>query len=349
MHECKMCCVCEGNHEFKAISRRRTLTAGFPNRWRRSCPGSALPSGDRSGGVDGLVPSPPANFSLRRGTSRLSPNRWRIWWRDGLLSLAPAAAPLSLFLRSVRLPLASVCRFSLPHVCGLGLLVLFTASSLAMADAVADVAAPGNLVVFCLQVPPPPNATVPPLLYTRFSGSGGGTPHCLVPGHPGASSTNLPDANFSRLAGERGAWQAMDPILEVEMPVDQPDPCIASATASFSEVLGEVDAKKQMAIPSDFVKHLPPHRGGYTHYFPVVDVSGRVWENFGYYIRGKESHPKPVFQGDWRKFVLTKGLMAGDGIIFRMERDTTRVPRYTIAAQKPLHKLFGKVIWGPEF
>ncbi|EOX94717.1 Uncharacterized protein TCM_004329 [Theobroma cacao] len=60
------------------------------------------------------------------------------------------------------------------------------------------------------------NATVPPLLYTRFPGSGGGTPHCLVPGHPGASSTILLDANSSRLAGERGAWQgASAPCLSV--------------------------------------------------------------------------------------------------------------------------------------
>ncbi|EOY22098.1 Uncharacterized protein TCM_014293 [Theobroma cacao] len=45
-----------------------------------------------------------------------------------------------------------------------------------------------------------PNATVPPPLYTRFLGSGGGTLHYLVPGHWGARSTTLPDANFSRLA-----------------------------------------------------------------------------------------------------------------------------------------------------
>ncbi|XP_021288476.1 uncharacterized protein LOC110419710 [Herrania umbratica] len=119
---------------------------------------------------------------------------------------------------------------------------------------------------------------------------------------------------------------------------------------SFCKVLGDVDAKKQMAIPSDFVQHLPPHGGGYTHYFPVVDMSGKVWENFGYYIRSVESHPKPVFQGDWHQFVLAKGLVAGDRIIFRMERDANGVPRYTIAAQKRLlRKLFGQAIWGPEF
>ncbi|OMO92410.1 hypothetical protein COLO4_17588 [Corchorus olitorius] len=120
--------------------------------------------------------------------------------------------------------------------------------------------------------------------------------------------------------------------------------------ASFTKELSEVDAKKQMAIPSNFVEHLPSHGGGNTIYLPVVDVDGKVWR-FGYYTRSGENsqYPKPVFQGDWHQFVKAKKLVAGDQIIFRIERDAAGHERYTIAAQKPT-KLFGHVLdWGKEF
>ncbi|OMO92409.1 hypothetical protein COLO4_17587 [Corchorus olitorius] len=120
--------------------------------------------------------------------------------------------------------------------------------------------------------------------------------------------------------------------------------------ACFSKVLGKVDTEKQMAIPTDFVEHLPYHEGGCTIYFPVFDASGHEWR-FGYYIRSdvNSRYAKPVFQGDWHQFVSTKNLVPGDRIIFRVERTAAGDPRYTIAAQKP-NKLFGQVIgWGKEF
>ena len=104
-----------------------------------------------------------------------------------------------------------------------------------------------------------------------------------------------------------------------------------------------------MAIPSDFVQHLPRYKGGRTVSIPVHDVSGNVWENFGYCIR-REGNPKPVFQKDWRNYVRAKRLRPGDKIIFRVEQnDADGAPRYTIAAQKKL-LLFGNTIgWTPEF
>ncbi|OMO92965.1 hypothetical protein COLO4_17180 [Corchorus olitorius] len=119
---------------------------------------------------------------------------------------------------------------------------------------------------------------------------------------------------------------------------------------SFTKVLSEVDAKKQTAIPSKFVEHLPYNEGGKTQYFPVVDVSGKEWE-FGYYIRSAENspYPKPVFQGDWHRFASAKKLVAGDRIVFRMEKNAAGNQRYSIAAQKRIIKLLGQVIWGQEF
>ena len=126
-----------------------------------------------------------------------------------------------------------------------------------------------------------------------------------------------------------------------------------SAMANFEKCLTEVDVKKQMAIPSDFVQHLPNYEGGYTIFFPVHDVSGNIWEGFGYYIRSRDHnpyYPKPVFQGDWRKYVREKQLTPGDKIIFRVEENANNgAPRYIIAAQKKKIKLFGRVFWTEEF
>ncbi|KAB2095679.1 hypothetical protein ERO13_A01G056300v2 [Gossypium hirsutum] len=118
---------------------------------------------------------------------------------------------------------------------------------------------------------------------------------------------------------------------------------------SFEKYLTEVDVKKQVAIPSDFVQHLPDYEGGRTITFPVHDVSGKVWENFGYYIRKGDDYPKPVFQKDWHKYVRDKRLRPGDKIIFRVERNGDNgAPIYTIAAQKKI-ELLGSTIWSSEF
>ena len=120
--------------------------------------------------------------------------------------------------------------------------------------------------------------------------------------------------------------------------------------ANFEKCLTEVDVKKQMAIPTDFARHLPDYEGGYTIFFPVHDVSGKIWEGFGYYIRSRDCdpyYPKPVFQGDWRQYVREKQLTPGDKIIFRVEENG--VPTCTIAAKRKI-KLFGNTIgWSEEF
>ncbi|MBA0641401.1 hypothetical protein Goklo_025949, partial [Gossypium klotzschianum] len=113
--------------------------------------------------------------------------------------------------------------------------------------------------------------------------------------------------------------------------------------------LTEVDVNKQVAIPSDFVQHLPDYEGGRTITFPVQDVSGKLWENFGYYIRKGDDHPKPMFRNDWRKYVRDKRLRPGDKIIFRVERNGDNgAPIYTIAAQKKI-ELLGSTMWSSEF
>ncbi|XVF78773.1 hypothetical protein PTKIN_Ptkin14bG0163200 [Pterospermum kingtungense] len=121
--------------------------------------------------------------------------------------------------------------------------------------------------------------------------------------------------------------------------------------AYFEKHLSKVDVEKQMAIPSNFTEHLPQYEGGRTIYFPVHDVSDKIWESFGYYIRRKEGgYAKPVFQGDWRKYVRAKRLVSGDKIIFRVEEDAVNGDRtYTIAAQKRVRLLGTTVAWSEEF
>ena len=119
---------------------------------------------------------------------------------------------------------------------------------------------------------------------------------------------------------------------------------------SFVKYLTKVDVEKQMAVPTDFIKHLPRYQGGETIYFPVHDVSGNVWESFGYYIRREgQDHPKPAFQGHWRNYVRAKRLTPDDRIIFRVEENADGVTRYTIASQRR-SVIFGATIgWSEEF
>ncbi|XVF78769.1 hypothetical protein PTKIN_Ptkin14bG0162800 [Pterospermum kingtungense] len=122
--------------------------------------------------------------------------------------------------------------------------------------------------------------------------------------------------------------------------------------AFFEKYLSKVDVKKQMAIPSKFTDHLPQYEGGRTIFFPVHDVSGQVWQRFGYYVRRKdqEHYSKPVLQADWRRYVRAKRLVSGDKIIFRVEEDAVTGARtYKIAAKKRVRLLGTTVAWSEEF
>ncbi|XWS10927.1 hypothetical protein CRYUN_Cryun38cG0040400 [Craigia yunnanensis] len=119
---------------------------------------------------------------------------------------------------------------------------------------------------------------------------------------------------------------------------------------SFEKCLTTTDVNSQIAIPTWFIGHLPRYQGGETISFPVHDVSGNVWERFGYYIRKEgQDYSKPVFHGDWRRYVRTKRLTPDDKIIFRVEENADGVPRYTIAAQRRRAKILGTIIWSEEF
>ncbi|GKV23682.1 hypothetical protein SLEP1_g33384 [Rubroshorea leprosula] len=110
---------------------------------------------------------------------------------------------------------------------------------------------------------------------------------------------------------------------------------------SFSKILCDTDVKKQMAVNSDFVGHLPESRGGETVTFPVVDGSGTTWQ-FGYYVR-RDGHPKPVFQGGWHDYRRDRGLKAGDKITFWADGGN-----YSIQAERKI-KLLGKEMWTSDF
>ncbi|EOY13233.1 Uncharacterized protein TCM_031755 [Theobroma cacao] len=73
----------------------------------------------------------------------------------------------------------------------------------------------------------------------------------------------------------------------------------------------------QMAIPTDFMEHLPHYEGGWTTFYPVHD----------------------------HKHVRAKSLKPGDKIIFRVEENAANsAPRYTIAAQRKI-VLLGNAAW----
>ncbi|GLT67981.1 hypothetical protein SLA2020_402490 [Shorea laevis] len=111
--------------------------------------------------------------------------------------------------------------------------------------------------------------------------------------------------------------------------------------SSFTKILCETDVKKQMAVNSDLVNHLPQSRGGETVNLPVMDVSsGTTWE-FGYYVR-RDGHPKPVFQGGWHDYRRNKGLKVGDKITFWADDGS-----YRIKAERKI-KLMGQEFWSSD-
>ncbi|GAV91837.1 B3 domain-containing protein, partial [Cephalotus follicularis] len=112
----------------------------------------------------------------------------------------------------------------------------------------------------------------------------------------------------------------------------------------FSKELSSTDINHRLAIPTASLEafEIPP--GEHSVDVLAMDADGNVWY-FLLSTRTNETHPKPVFYGDWRQFVQNKDLRVGDKVIFEMEDDLGDGVRFRIRAQKYVFRLWGENIW----
>ncbi|PQQ01968.1 hypothetical protein Pyn_37139 [Prunus yedoensis var. nudiflora] len=109
------------------------------------------------------------------------------------------------------------------------------------------------------------------------------------------------------------------------------------AHLEFEKYLTETDIEGRLAVPSEWLKILPPFKNGsFEVQFEVTDGVGFYWQ-LCCSIR-KKGYRKPVLQSEgWLKFVNAKGLQAGDKVVIDTEADDFRGTKIRIRAQKDLN------------
>ncbi|KAF9684990.1 hypothetical protein SADUNF_Sadunf03G0007600 [Salix dunnii] len=116
--------------------------------------------------------------------------------------------------------------------------------------------------------------------------------------------------------------------------------------ANLRKTLSETDVEVRFSVPSKWFRENLYSRfeGENKLDLPVKDLSGEV-QYFGFSVRTKGKHFKPVISKGWRKFVHAKGLKPGNTIIFVRENDTEMGTEYKVEVIKEI-KLFGRDIQG---
>ncbi|CAK7357081.1 unnamed protein product [Dovyalis caffra] len=116
--------------------------------------------------------------------------------------------------------------------------------------------------------------------------------------------------------------------------------------ANFKKIASETDVKVRFSVPSKwFMKNLYSRFEGKSKLDILVkDLSGEV-QSFGFSVRTKGNHFKPVICRGWGKFVREKALKPGNKIVFLMENDPEIGTEYKIEVIKEI-KLFGRNIEG---
>ena len=116
--------------------------------------------------------------------------------------------------------------------------------------------------------------------------------------------------------------------------------------ANFRKTLSETDVEVRFSVPSKWFEEnlFSRFQGKNKLDLPVKDLSGEV-QSFGFSVRTKGNHFKPVISRGWRKFVRAKGLKPGNKIIFVMENDPESGTGYKVEVIKEI-RLFGTDIEG---
>uniref|UniRef100_A0A6N2KAG7 TF-B3 domain-containing protein n=1 Tax=Salix viminalis TaxID=40686 RepID=A0A6N2KAG7_SALVM len=116
--------------------------------------------------------------------------------------------------------------------------------------------------------------------------------------------------------------------------------------ANLRKTLSETDVEIRFSVPSKWFRENLYSRfeGKFVLDLRVKDRSGEV-QSFGFSVRTKGKHLKPVISRGWRKFVHAKGLKPGNKIVFVRENDPEMGTEYTVEVVKEI-KLFGRDIQG---
>ncbi|KAJ6309175.1 hypothetical protein OIU76_018714 [Salix suchowensis] len=112
----------------------------------------------------------------------------------------------------------------------------------------------------------------------------------------------------------------------------------------FTKVLSPVDTTNRLNVPTANLEDFEFPTGQHAINIEVTDTIAQQW-TFRLSIRRNDNpNPRPVFTGQWIRFVKEKGLKAGDRIVFSRQQAEGDGVQYRIKAEREIFKCWANVL-----
>ncbi|KAJ6309178.1 hypothetical protein OIU76_018717 [Salix suchowensis] len=104
----------------------------------------------------------------------------------------------------------------------------------------------------------------------------------------------------------------------------------------FTKVLSQVDTTNRMAVPMANLGDFEFPAGQHAINIEATDTIEQQWTFKLSIRRNDHPNPRPVFSGQWIRFVKEKGLKAGDRIVFSRQQAEGDGVQYRIRAERKI-------------
>ncbi|KAB5574433.1 hypothetical protein DKX38_001627 [Salix brachista] len=104
----------------------------------------------------------------------------------------------------------------------------------------------------------------------------------------------------------------------------------------FTKVLSPVDTTHRLTIPAPNLGDFEFPTGQHAINIEATDTTEQQWTFRLSIRRNNDPNPRPVFTGQWIRFVREKGLRAGDRIVFSRQQAEGDGVQYRIRAEREI-------------
>uniref|UniRef100_A0A6N2MPY0 TF-B3 domain-containing protein n=1 Tax=Salix viminalis TaxID=40686 RepID=A0A6N2MPY0_SALVM len=111
----------------------------------------------------------------------------------------------------------------------------------------------------------------------------------------------------------------------------------------FTKLLSRVDTRHRLTIPKANLGDFEFPTGQHAINIEAADTTQQQWTFRLSVRRNNNPNPRPVFTGQWIRFVKEKGLRKGDRIVFSGQQTEGDGVQYRIRAERKIFKYWVNV------
>ncbi|KAJ6700619.1 hypothetical protein OIU74_012045 [Salix koriyanagi] len=111
----------------------------------------------------------------------------------------------------------------------------------------------------------------------------------------------------------------------------------------FTKLLSQTDTSHRLTIPVANLGDFDIPSGQHAINIEATDTTEQQWTFTLSIRRNNNPNPRPVFNGQWIRFVREKGLRAGDRIVFSRQQTEGDGVQYRIRAEREIFNIWVNV------